>query len=102
MTNGEGHGDDRRKGPTAMTDGNDRRVMITARLTGVTDRELEETYGRLEETGGCGRRTLGLLAGGGSADVAGWVNGWQLEETGGCGRQTLGWSMGGQLADVAS
>ena len=45
---------------------------------------------------------LGLLAGGGPADVAGWVDGWQLEETGGCGRRTLGRSMGGRLADVAS
>ena len=70
-----------------MTDGKDRRAMITARLTGVTNRELEETYGRLEEAGGCGRRMLGLLAGGGSADVAGWVDDWQLEETGRCGRR---------------
>ena len=53
-----------------MTDGGDRRAMIKARLTGVTDRELEETYGRLEETGGCGRRTLGRLMGGWLADVA--------------------------------
>ena len=49
--------------------------MVKARLTGVTNKELEETYGRLEETGGCSRRMLGLLAGGGSADVAGWVDG---------------------------
>ena len=85
-----------------MTDGRDRRAMITARLTGVTNKELEETYGRLEETGGCGRRRLGLLAGGGPADVAGWVDGWQLEETGGYGRRTLGRSTGGRLVDVAS
>ena len=84
-----------------MTDGGDRRAMIQARLTGVTDGESEETYGRPEETSGCGRRMLGPLAGGGPADVAGWVDGWQLEETGGCGRRTLGRSTGGRLA-VAS
>ena len=75
--------------------------MVKARLTGVTNKELEETYGRLEETGGCGRRMLGLLAGGGPADVAGWVDGWQLEETGRCGRRILGPTMGGGPADVA-
>ena len=73
-----------------MADGAGGRSMITARLTGVTNKELEETYGRLEETGGCGRRMLGLLAGGGSADVAGRIDDWQLEETGGCGRRITG------------
>ena len=85
-----------------MTDRGDRWAMIKARLTGVTDGESEETYGRLEETGGCGRRMLGLSAGGGPADVAGWVDGWQREETGGCGLRTLGRSTGERLADVAS
>ena len=68
-------GDGRRKGPTAMTDGGYRWAMVKAKLTGVTNMELEETYGRLEATGGCDRWRLGLLAGGGSADVAGWVDG---------------------------
>ena len=45
---------------------------------------------QLEGPGGCGRRMLGLLAGGGSAGVAGWIDDWQLEETGGCGRRTTG------------
>ena len=49
--------------------------MVKAKLTGVTNMELEETYGRLEATSGCDRWRLGLLAGGGSADVAGWVDG---------------------------
>ena len=78
-------GDDRRKGPTAMTDGGDRRAMVKARLTGVTNKELEETYGRLEETGGCSRRMLGLLAwriGG-----CGWLGRWLQRE--GCGRSSL-------------
>ena len=73
-----------------MTDGGDRWVMMKTRLTGVPDKVLGETYGRREATGGGGRRRLGLLAGGGSADVAGCADGWQLEETGGCGRRTLG------------
>ena len=73
-----------------MTDGGGRRAMVKAKLIGVTNMKLEETYGRLEATGGCDRWRLGLLTGGGSADVAGWVGDWQLEETGGCGRRTLG------------
>ena len=44
--------DQRRSEGSKLTDGRDRRAMITARLTGVNNRELEETYGRLEETGG--------------------------------------------------
>ena len=72
--------------------------MMEARLTGVTDKELGETYGRREATGGGGQRRLGLLAGGGSADVAGWVGNWQLEETGRCGQRTLGRLTGGRLA----
>ena len=84
-----------------MTDGTDRQAMITMRLTGVTNKELGETYGRREATSGGGRRRLGLLVGGGSADVAGCADGWQMEETGRCGRRTLGWSTGGQLV-VAS
>ena len=51
---------------------------MKARLTRVTDWDetdsLKRPDGRLEATGGCGWRRLGLLAGGGSADVAGWVD----------------------------
>ena len=65
MNDGEGRRRWPTEGPTAMTDGGDRRVMVKAKLTGVTNMELEETYGRLEATGGCDRRSLGLLAGGG-------------------------------------
>jgi len=72
----------------------DLRAKVIARLTRVTDWDktdsLKRPDGRLEATGGCDRWRLGLLTGGGSADVAGWVGDWQLEETGGCGRRTLG------------
>ena len=85
-----------------MTDGGDQQVTMKTELTGVTDRESDETYGQPEETGGCGRRMPGLLAGGGPADVASWVDGWQAEETSRCGWRTLGRLVGGRLADVAS
>ena len=48
--------------------------MVKAKLTRVINMELKEAYGQLEATSGCDRRRLGLLAGGGSADVAGWVD----------------------------
>ena len=58
-----------------MTDAADRRATTKTELTRVTDGWSEGSYGRLEETGRCGRRTLGLLAGGGPADVAGYADG---------------------------
>jgi len=65
---------------TAVTDGGGRR----AAMMGGSDRPwLERIDGRgrwamrrasrhTEETGGCGRRTLGVMMGGGPADVAGF------------------------------
>ena len=57
----------------------DLRAKGKARLTRVTDWDktdsLKRPNGRLEAAGGCDRWRLGLLAGGGSVDVAGWVDG---------------------------